>query len=393
MTAIHNYKGDLKRTVERIEESQMSSTKKKQLVEFKNYLLSEGIGYAKIIRYLGDLTKYARMLGKPFEAANEQDVRRVVAEINQTTLSPYTKRGFKIALRRFQCFLRGITQKGKYPVEVEWMSMSIPNSQKRLPDELLSEQDIKSMISHAENLRDKTFIATLTESGGRVSEIGTMRIKHVSFEGHGARLTIHGKTGARRILVVSSAPYLLEWVNQHPNNSDRDAYLWHNPRGTLLSYAALSAIFKKAAKRAGIKKRVYCHLARHSQATRMAAVMSEQTMKPYFGWTQGSNMAGVYVHMSGKDADDAILKANGIKINHEVKESQMKPQKCSKCKATNEATNTHCKRCGMILDEDKQRELVARDVDRRQMDEVMSRLLKDKEVLELIGRKLRNAAA
>jgi len=35
-------------------------------------------------------------------------------------------------------------------------------------------------------------------------------------------------------------------------------------------------------------------------------------MNDYFGWVQGSGMPSVYVHLSGRNVDDAILKANGI---------------------------------------------------------------------------------
>ena len=30
-------------------------------------------------------------------------------------------------------------------------------------------------------------------------------------------------------------------------------------------------------------------------------------MKEYFGWTQGSDRASIYVHLSGRDVDDTLL--------------------------------------------------------------------------------------
>jgi len=44
----------------------------------------------------------------------------------------------------------------------------------------------------------------------------------------------------------------------------------------------------------------------------MANYLTEAQMNLYFGWVQGSDMPSVYVHLSGRDVDDAILKANGI---------------------------------------------------------------------------------
>jgi hypothetical protein len=44
----------------------------------------------------------------------------------------------------------------------------------------------------------------------------------------------------------------------------------------------------------------------------MANYLTEAQMNAYFGWVQGSGMPSVYVHLSGRDIDDAILKANGV---------------------------------------------------------------------------------
>jgi hypothetical protein len=35
-------------------------------------------------------------------------------------------------------------------------------------------------------------------------------------------------------------------------------------------------------------------------------------MDEYFGWIQGSRMTRIYVHRSGKNLDDALLRAHGI---------------------------------------------------------------------------------
>jgi hypothetical protein len=37
-------------------------------------------------------------------------------------------------------------------------------------------------------------------------------------------------------------------------------------------------------------------------------------MKEYLGWTQASEMAAVYVHLSGRDVDSALLKLAGKEV-------------------------------------------------------------------------------
>ena len=88
---IHNYKRRFERTLERIEEAEdISNENKKTILKFKDYCLSEGVGIAKIERYLGDLMKFSRMLKKPFQKAKKEDIRAVLTELEQIDLSAET---------------------------------------------------------------------------------------------------------------------------------------------------------------------------------------------------------------------------------------------------------------------------------------------------------------
>ena len=74
-------------------------------------------------------------------------------------------------------------------------------------------------------------------------------------------------------------------------------------------------------------------------------------------------MASVYVHLSGRNTDEALLKVHGKVIIKE--ESEMKfldPKECSRCKTINEPTNKFCKLCGNILDEKIREEIIKKDV-------------------------------
>lgn len=387
---IHNFKGQFERILTRIEESAILPENKVLLFDFKDYLTSENIGFAKITRYLGDLFKFDKMLGKSFKDATEEDIRHIIGLLNQQDYSEHTKRGFKLILKRFYAFLRGIKEKHVYPPEVKWITLTIGHKHRKLPEELLTEEEIMEIVRNCETIRDKGLIMTLAESGARISEIALMRIKHVSFEERGTRITIQGKTGMRKVLVIASTPYIQNWINLHPQNNDPDALLWHNSRYDKepLCYVRIAMVLKKAAKKAGIKKRVHPHLLRHSRATQLASIMSEASMKQYFGWAQGSGMAAVYVHMNGKEMDEAIMRANGVEMKKERVTSAIQPRKCLRCNIINEITNRCCKHCGLVLDEEYAKEVLKQDNERTQADEIMNKLVQDPEILELIKKKL-----
>jgi len=116
---LHNYRRRLEGQVKLVQNApEISSDNKKLILEFRDYLLSEGIGAAKISRYLGDARKYCMMLKQPVKQAGEIDIRKIIGQMEQSSLSAETKKGFKVFLRKFYRFLRGITRKGEYPPEV-----------------------------------------------------------------------------------------------------------------------------------------------------------------------------------------------------------------------------------------------------------------------------------
>ena len=80
---IHNYQRRFDRTIERIKESdEILEENKDIMLRFKDYLLSENIGVAKIERYLFDMIKYSKMLEKSYEKASKEDLRRIIGEMN-----------------------------------------------------------------------------------------------------------------------------------------------------------------------------------------------------------------------------------------------------------------------------------------------------------------------
>jgi integrase/recombinase XerD len=384
------YKRDktLNRVLERIEKELPFSERNKEIaMKFKNELLSQNIGLAKVCRYLQDIIWLNKHFHKDFDSATKEDIKELIANMNQSGFSEGTKKGIKIMLRKLYRYLRGVEEKGKYPPEVDWYTLTIPQCKSKLPEELLTEEEMKNLILAGRNERDRALLATLCETGARVGEIGTMRINSVAFEKIGAKITISGKTGSRKILVIGCSTYLNNWINHHPYRSDSRMPLWVKTDGSVFTYTRIAAILRAAAKKAGIKKRVHPHLLRHSRATIMANKMTDAQMKHYFGWTQGSKMASVYIHMSGKDTDEAILRAYGIKDERVSEKMMLESVTCKRCGKENNPTDKYCN-CGFVLDEEESKKIIIEESNRSQADEIMNKLMQDPEVLELIKKKL-----
>jgi hypothetical protein len=89
-------------------------------------------------------------------------------------------------------------------------------------------------------------------------------------------------------------------------------------------------------------------------------------MKEFFGWTMDSDMASVYVHLSGRDTDDAILRIYGkLDKNEKMEHEQLRTQRCQICGHENPPEVDFCLRCRKPLNlktalelEEKEKELL-----------------------------------
>lgn len=313
MTDIHNYGRRLERTLARMEALSLLPEDRALIMKFKDFCLCNQINMGKVDTYLLYLKKFVILLHKPIRDANKDDIMRVVAEINKHPWSESTKNAFKIAVRRLYQIVYDMEGTKEYPELVSWLKLNFRAKNRLMPEELLTPDEIRKIIQACTNIRDKAFIAVLAESGARIGEIASMKIKHISFEKYGARIMLSGKTGSRRILIIKSAPYLKEWISEHPYNLMLDSPLWQGRSGEIC-YNQIAKIIKNAARLAGVKKRVYPHLFRHSRATQLAEALTDTPMKEYLGWTRDSKMTRTYVHMSGRNIDSLILRAHGIYV-------------------------------------------------------------------------------
>lgn len=85
-------------------------------------------------------------------------------------------------------------------------------------------------------------------------------------------------------------------------------------------------------------------------------------MCEYLGWVQGSGMPRIYVHLSGRDVDNAILELHGLKKKEDDANNQdLKFKECNICGKTNEFEAKICRRCARPLDIQSAMELESKE--------------------------------
>lgn len=307
------YNYDLNKRLICLRNSNISEVNKQLILNFVENCFIEGLGQHRILKYISTLKMIAIEINIDFDKIEKRDLFIFVSKLEQSDKGDWLKHDYKVTVKKFYKWYL----KDDNPELTKWIKASISKKDQKLPEDMLIEEDIFKMIVCAKKKSDKAIIALLWDIGARVGEIGNLRVKHIKFDEYGATVNLKGKTGYRRVRAVFSVEYLQAWLLEHPDRNNPDAPLWttFDSKEDLikpLHYGSIRMKIKRLAKKAMINKKIHPHLFRHSRATYIANYLTEAQMNTYFGWVQGSEMSSVYVHLSGRDVDYAILKANGV---------------------------------------------------------------------------------
>lgn len=340
---------------------------------------NEGLALRTRLSRASIIVQLARRIKKPFKTMGRKDIEKHIYGLD---LAPSSLDLHKVTIRYFFKWLNGVED---YPENVKWIKLM--NTKKRkLPKDILTPQEIKSLIDAADNLRDKALVSVLYDSGCRLGEISALIQKNVIIDQYGAKLMVYdGKTGDRPIRLILSVPDIMMLLNNHPDKKPEKP-LFYNEKsiGTPLGNRRIQIIIDNLGKRAGLNKHINPHLLRHSRATHLAADFTESQLKIIFGWTRDSRMAGTYVSLSGGDVDKKILEKAGLLDKEDVKKEAdiLKPQDCQRCKEVNPATAKFCYKCGMALD--IQTAMKVEEKDSGMMMNFMELLEREPRLLEII---------
>ena len=290
-----------------------------------------------------------------FKDMDINDMKALIEWIHDRDLADATVETYKKVIRQFWTWMND----GDAPEEVAWLTVSSDASSGTLPQDLLTKHDIEDQIAAAKNPRDKAFIAVLYETGARIGELIDLTVGDIEDRKHGKKIIIDGKTGARRLPLVESVPYLNKWLNAHPT-PQKDAPLWckiqQGGPDDQLGYNYLrQKVLKKNMERAGIDKPSNPHHYRHSRASYLANETEAQLCE-WFGWVQGSDVPARYVHLSGRDIDNTYDALHGL-YEPDEDDEEASVVECPRCEELNEPSAAFCMRCGQALDIDAAEEV------------------------------------
>jgi len=332
---------------------------------------------ASISNTLVHLRGLGLFIKKPYEDAEQKDLIEYIKSMNGKSQKHIATA--KVSIRSFYKWMHNMHKPHEFPKVVDHPILVPQNVKvKRRPQDLLTKDEIKRMLEVAGNNRNRSLVMlSVGEGGCRASEITSANIDSIEFDSRGAKFyTEKSKSKERFVRLIDGEPYLREYINKEyeldQTNKNNPLFYArasksHHER---LGPNAVSDQLRRLARKTGIKKRVYTHLGRHINITRLKKMgMSSELIARRHGITVPT-MQNVYLTLDDKDADDAYTKAKNKLTDEEKKklaeeEKKLAPKICPRCRERfpgkpdlwqHPATATVCT-CGMMLDGTKEKDL------------------------------------
>jgi site-specific recombinase XerD len=157
----------------------------------------------------------------------------------------------------------------------------------------------------------------LADTGIRVGELAGLRPPDLIVQGRNQYLKVQGKGARERLVPVP--PGLFRRLQRYadrsrPKDTHSDRLFLSLRRSTNGDYEPLTAsgvgqLLKVLTEVAGVKKRVYPHLMRHSFATwTLTRGINPLTLAQILGHSSLAMIQNVYAHLTPSDSYDALLK-------------------------------------------------------------------------------------
>jgi len=205
--------------------------------------------------YLYNVKKFFEFIQKKPQQVNNKDIRLYITYLLDKGCK---ERTINLVISSLKFYFEEIMKRKLFN---NIRRLKLP---KNIP-KVLSREEIKAMILNTRNEKHRLLIELLYCSGLRVSEAVSIKIIDIDLNGNFA--IIRGK-GKKERYVILSEKFIIDLKNYLRKRNDNNIYLFNTKRGHYCIGTA-QKIVKKAAKRAGIKKRVFCHVLRSSFATHL----------------------------------------------------------------------------------------------------------------------------
>lgn len=227
------------------------------LDKLETELKIRGFSARTITAYLYNVKNFLVFIEKDPKEVDESDAKRYIAHlISDLKFKPSST---NLALSSLKFFYNEILQNRAFN------GVRAPKLEKKLPT-VLTKHEIKKILDVIKNKKHKLLVEFMYSSGLRVSECVSLKIDDLDLAEKMGKVK-HGKGNKERYFILSDnlILHLNDYLSKKKDNSP---YIF-SINGRPITIRWTQKVVKEAAKRAGIKKRVFCHALRSSFATHL----------------------------------------------------------------------------------------------------------------------------
>lgn len=291
--------------------------------------------------------------------STKQVLKKVMTYTARPDIKTTTKKKAVFAVKGFCDYL--VTKKMNKNIDLETLNRSLPKIKievpTKTPAEMITEDDLKTLINTCRTDRDRALIMTLYESGARPSEILNLRWNRIKRDEHGMMLSVHDYKNNRERFsrLVMATPYLQVLLDSNSQLENSNWFVFPYRRGNKfkpLTPYGLRYLLKRLAKKAGLDKNIYPYLLRHSRVSALVTEgFPESALKLMCWGSLRSNQLSNYAHLQDERVvDQAIQNHYGMKNpSKEQKKNYISSLQCGVCQSINKLGSQYCATCGTPL--------------------------------------------
>lgn len=324
-----------------------------------------GISISRVNKITFTLVGWRRILPKPFNQCTINDIHKGIMDLKKSrslTGKPFkanTISDFLKVLKQFHSWLSKNKHTKIPPERMKEIKAPGRDPMTTTASDLLTPDEITVMVKSCKRDADRALLLTLYEGAFRIGEVGRLKWGDLKFDEYGVIANVSFKTDKPRyIRLVMALDYLSRWRSIYPGTPEGNALVFVNRNGDPLTHAQVSRQLERIALRAGLTKRVNPHVFRHSRITHLVREgISESVIKAVAWGSQDSRMLKTYLHLTGQDVDNEMLRLYGIDVPEKKKERGLKPHQCAHCSTINSPVSNYCSTCGHPLTEEAHKEV------------------------------------
>jgi integrase/recombinase XerD len=239
--------------------STLTEFAKKELKDYADYL--EGRRYSE-----STLVTYTHLLSSFFGTIKfDSDLLLTTLILDQYNTHGIVRSGYSVSYQRqFVGALKHyLVMRPQHEAQPEQLER--PPKLRRLPT-VLSDREVLSLIGSIKPIKHRCVVAVLYATGMRISEVLNLELRHIDFD-HETIHVVQSKGSKDRMIGLSRALKVI--IDNYLMEHSPQRYLFTGGGGGPYSASSVRQIIKRAAKKAGIQKRVTPHVLRHSYATHL----------------------------------------------------------------------------------------------------------------------------